>query len=110
MALLSFVIGTKGYVFGGFDNYNCLADLWEYDSESGSWTEKASPIATDPDFIPRCSSAAFALDGKGYIGLGADGEKNLDDFWMYDPAADSWTQKASFTEGGQTRRSNSFRA
>src|SRR5207244_1276003 len=38
---------------------------------------------------------------KGYIGIGQNGAAPAKDFWEYDPAGDSWTQKADF--GGTAR-------
>jgi N-acetylneuraminic acid mutarotase len=99
----AFVIGTKGYVFGGYTGKYYLSDIWVYDSESDTWTQ-----GQDFPGEKRCSATAFALDGKGYVGLGYNGENDLDDFWMYDPAADSWTQKASFTEGGRREGAIAF--
>ena len=47
---------------------------------------------------------AFAIGAEGYVGTGAANSAYpyptyLKDFWAYDPAADSWTQKADFAGG-----------
>ncbi|MFL5789133.1 MAG: Kelch repeat-containing protein, partial [Flavisolibacter sp.] len=43
----------------------------------------------------RQNSIAFAIDGKGYVGLGrANGDYR--DLWQYDPQWNSWTKKASY--------------
>ncbi|MBK7854552.1 MAG: hypothetical protein IPJ79_06250 [Bacteroidetes bacterium] len=62
-------------------------------SYSNQWIQKANFSGT-----PRNGSCIFSIGGKGYIGIGTDSYpvynfKN--DFWEYDPSADSWTQKAS---------------
>src|SRR5690606_16397611 len=44
----------------------------------------------------RHSAVGFAVGGKGYVGLGYDGEKALKDFYQYDPTANTWTKKADF--------------
>jgi N-acetylneuraminic acid mutarotase len=117
-----FSIGSKGYIGTGVinnNNYNncgcfsngssitcisCymetydLADFWEYDSTSDTWTQKADFGGGTRDF-----AVGFSIGGKGYMGTG-EGElypyyKN--DFWEYDPASNTWTQKADF--GGTAR-------
>ena len=117
-----FSIGSKGYIGTGVinnNNYNncgcfsngssitcisCymetydLADFWEYDSTSDTWTQKADFGGGTRDF-----AVGFSIGGKGYMGTG-EGElypyyKN--DFWEYDPASNTWTQKADF--GGAAR-------
>ncbi|MBK9731063.1 MAG: T9SS type A sorting domain-containing protein [Chitinophagaceae bacterium] len=52
----------------------------------------------------RLGAVAFSINNKGYLGTGYlyDGaEHYFNDFWEYDPAADTWTQKADF--GGAAR-------
>ena len=55
--------------------------------------------------MARHRSIAFSIGQKGYMGLGhinAGGiSSESDDFWEYDPASDSWTQKANFPGGGR---------
>jgi N-acetylneuraminic acid mutarotase len=93
---VSFVIGDKGYLVGGYDGDDYLNDLWEYNKEGDYWVRRA-----DFPGQPRSSAVGFAIDGKGYFGTGYDGDNKLKDFWCYDPETDSWTQKADF--GGSER-------
>ena len=54
----------------------------------------------------RYAAAGFSINGKGYIGTGlgyANAVYVMKDFWEYNPATDSWTQKADF--GGTARMS-----
>lgn len=44
----------------------------------------------------RSSAVSFSVSGKGYIGTGNDGARRKD-LWEYDPATDSWSQKADLT-------------
>ncbi len=45
----------------------------------------------------RSQHFGFALNGKGYIGLGFDGVSNSpNEFWEYDPVDDNWTELGSF--------------
>lgn len=52
----------------------------------------------------RLSGSAFSIDEKGYIGLGYNFEtdKDLKDFWEYNPTNNTWTQKTNF--GGHARQ------
>lgn len=38
----------------------------------------------------------MTVDSKGYFGTGYDRVNRLNDFWEYDPATNTWTQKADF--------------
>src|ERR1700675_578988 len=59
------------------------------------WTQKADFGGT-----ARYDAVGFSIGSKGHIGTGYDGsDKN--DFWEYDPSANTWTQKADF--GGTAR-------
>ncbi len=88
---ISFTIGDKGYIVGGYDGDDYLADLWEYSSEDNYWVRKA-----DFPGIPRSGAIGFSINGKGYIGTGYDGNDRLNDFWEYNPETDQWTQKTDF--------------
>ncbi len=94
---VTFTIGNKVYIGGGFDGNDRLTDFWEFDEPTGTWLPKAAFPGT-----PRNSAVAFSVNGKGYVGTGYDGNDNkLKDFWEYDPAMDTWTRKADF--GGTAR-------
>lgn len=43
------------------------------------------------------TATGFSINSKGYIGTGYDGNSKKD-FWEYDPATNSWTQKVHFGE------------
>jgi N-acetylneuraminic acid mutarotase len=45
---------------------------------------------------------SFSINDKGYFGCGSKYDSigtDYNDFWMYDPAANTWTQKADFSGG-----------
>ena len=93
----AFAVGTKGYLASGaLPSGNSLQDIYEYDPAANSWTSKANfPLAIGRQDIDR---VPFVLNNKAYLGLGA-GPNNVtcfNDWWEYDPAANSWTQKANF--------------
>ncbi|MCX5849702.1 MAG: kelch repeat-containing protein [Deltaproteobacteria bacterium] len=94
---------NKGYIVGGaIPNGNPgelePKDFWEYDPATDTWTQKADIGEGGYDF-------GFSIGDKGYIGTGwnrdADGYGGglTKDFWEYNPATDTWTQKADFGGG-----------
>ena len=97
----AFTIGGKGYVGtgAGASWYN---DFWEYDPIADSWTQKAAFGGA-----PRGCAVGFNIGGKGYIGTGNNGNSPIQafmqDFWEYDPVADTWTQKTNFGGGLRTQ-------
>jgi N-acetylneuraminic acid mutarotase len=94
---VSFTIGNKVYVGGGYDGSDRLQDFWAFDQSTGTWLRVA-----DFPGIPRNSAVAFAINGKGYVGTGIDEDDNkLKDFWEFDPVANSWTRKADFAGTGR---------
>ncbi len=68
-------------------------------ADSTTWVQKANMEAVARH---RCND--FAIGHKGYFGLGhhnsVAGVNNVfSDIWEYDPATDSWTQKADYGQG-----------
>ena len=50
----------------------------------------------------RRHAVGFSIGNKGYVGTGYDNNINYhNDFWEYDPATDTWTQKANFGGGAR---------
>lgn len=82
---VAFSIGNKGYVGTGsvYDSqcncYYMVNDFWEFDPQNNIWTQKADYGGT-----ARNESIGFAVNGKGYIGLGT-GAFDETDFWEYSP-------------------------
>ncbi|MBK7129231.1 MAG: hypothetical protein IPH66_07715 [Crocinitomicaceae bacterium] len=98
---VSFSIDNYGYVATGEDTVNMTHnDLWRYDPELDVWTQMADlPGST------RRNAVGFALEGRGYVGTGMDSSESsmgnpLNDFWQYDPLANSWIQKANYPGAG----------
>ena len=100
-AAVSFAINGKGYLFGGYQGGQFRKDLWEYNTSSDTWTQKASlPLLSKG----RMSSAAFVINNKGYV-VGGDIEYTpangyqTAETWGYDPAVNTWIQRASIPVG-----------
>lgn len=99
-AAVSLVIGNKGYMGGGQDNYGNFAfkDFWEYNPLTDTWTQK-----TDIPSVGRGGPAAFSIGNKGYLGMGYPASSStvtLNDFYEYNPLNDTWTTLANFPGGG----------
>lgn len=86
----TFVIGNTLYECtggsGNGSNQHSAMDLVTFTGQ---------PAASLPG-APRHSAVGFAINGKGYIGLGMNGNNYLKDLWQYDPVTNSWVQKATF--------------
>jgi N-acetylneuraminic acid mutarotase len=108
---MSFTLNNKIYVGGGYLGSVSLTQWWGndlnmYDPATNTWTTKNKLPGT---VTSRTAGVAFVINGKAYLGLGADsflsftgGQKNLSDLWEYNPSGDSWTKKADFPETGVT--------
>lgn len=97
-------IGNK--IYTGTGHYNgagtnvLFNDWWQYDPGTGTWSQKA-------DFGGGvCYHATgFVIGNIGYVGTGrisAGGNTLTNNFYQYDPATNTWTQKASVP--GNARR------
>lgn len=66
-----------------------------FNSSASSWVQKA-----DFGAIGRHRGTGLSIVNKGYIGLGHMNGSGVDisykDWWEFDPASNSWTQKADF--------------
>jgi N-acetylneuraminic acid mutarotase len=96
---VGFSIGFKAYIGTGYNSSGYLKDFWEYDPSNDTWSQK-----NDLAGIKRMFAVGFSIDTLGYIGTGSTENPDLTylrDFWEYDPATDTWTQKSDF--GGYER-------
>lgn len=106
---MSAVVGNKIYLTGGYANNQWLNDLQEYDPATGSWKNL---ITTPVGPLNRSAGVAFTINGKMYVGLGAENflstsgtQKNLKDLWEFTPSTGAWVQKASLPDSGRTESS-----
>ena len=93
-AMSVFTINGFAYVGCGWginenDNAESSQELWRYDPQTDSWLQRA-----DHPFEPHWGSngvvngTGFAIQGKGYMGLGS-----TTILWEYDPVLDQWEEK-----------------
>lgn len=87
---VGFAVNGKGYIGCGFDG-NYLKDFWQYDpaAPAGSrWSQKASVGGSK-----RRAAMSFVLNNKAYILSGNNNGVMQTDMWVYDDAANTWTEK-----------------
>eukprot|EP00594_Rhizosolenia_setigera_P006809 CAMPEP_0178941764 /NCGR_PEP_ID=MMETSP0789-20121207/1597_1 /TAXON_ID=3005 /ORGANISM="Rhizosolenia setigera, Strain CCMP 1694" /LENGTH=464 /DNA_ID=CAMNT_0020621053 /DNA_START=18 /DNA_END=1408 /DNA_ORIENTATION=+ len=95
---------TKAYVgFGVDENYNRLNDLWEFDMKTHDWKQ----LASLPWYGRRHPAMVSVLNSQTqkweiHVGLGDSVDTstnsffNMNDYWIYDIAGDSWEQQPTF--------------
>lgn len=91
---VGFSIGNKGYAGLGLYNGQSKNDFWEYNPQNNTWTQKAFYPGTG-----KISAVGFSIGDFGYIGTGSSVStigNETKQFWQYNPADNSWTQKADF--------------
>ncbi len=76
------------FLFAGKINPE-MNELWQFDGETNEFQQLAPP---DPKPAPRYGHAAASAGGKMYIFGGKSGDEFLSDVWVYDPAANTWTE------------------
>lgn len=94
-------IDNVGYIGMGTDtNEMTHNDWWAYDAATDVWTQRASL----PGSVRR-NAIGVTVGSVAYVGLGIDSNEAgpgvpLKDLWEYNPASNSWTQKADFPGAG----------
>ncbi|HIP32041.1 MAG TPA: T9SS type A sorting domain-containing protein [Crocinitomicaceae bacterium] len=100
---VGFSIGNYGYIGTGIDTAEIVHDdFWKFDPVTNAWTQ----VATLPASVRR-NAVSFSTENYGYVGTGIStvnssdvGSQILNDFWQYNPTANSWLQKANYPGGG----------
>lgn len=97
-----FSIGTHIYfVSGGIDYGPNVSfpvimshEVWDFNTATNTWTQKNN-FPGEAQY----AGNGFVINGKGYVVNGWDSTgsgSGSSAMWQYDPATDSWTQKAPF--------------
>ncbi|MBA3708863.1 MAG: hypothetical protein H0W83_08610 [Planctomycetes bacterium] len=80
----------KSYVFGG-QSTRFLNDISTYHLPTNTWSKRATPgLRPAPRFM-----TSLAFDSIHHVFMmfgGSDGDRVYSDTWIYDPAADAWTE------------------
>jgi len=88
----TFVIKDVAYLGGGANGGSRYNQFYQYNQNTGTWTNKASFIGSSAIVY----AVSFSIGNYGYAGTGANGgAPGLNDFCRYDPAVDTWTVVAS---------------
>lgn len=106
---LVIVYGGKAYMGLGYDFVTINGqritryknDWIEYDPASSFHR-----ILADLPGQKRAKAKGFIIERNIYAGFGYNGSGGLNDFWKYDPAANAWTQQATYTGSAVTNRVN----
>jgi len=90
--------GNFGYMGLGASTGAPLNDWWQYQPTTDTWVKKK-----DYPGRKRYCAGGFSMGdkcyvGNGGIGSGFDPDNAIFDWWEYDIAGDSWTQKTSQSE------------
>ena len=95
-----FSVNGKGYIFGGVNCSGVLFnDLWEYNSVTNGWIQKANMPA-----LERYGCVNFVINNIAYIVGGKTAVNNgIPDVWAYDPLTDNWIQKTNMPTNGMWR-------
>jgi N-acetylneuraminic acid mutarotase len=85
----SFTIGGFGYIVGGSANNSLLADTWQYNPDTDTWTQYFSLEGNRNQLYsgpPRDAAVGFGINGLGYIATGRNGNFRLEDALKFDPS------------------------
>jgi uncharacterized membrane protein len=97
-AMASIYGDDKIVLFGGWDGSSHVGDTWVYDFSSNTWTNK-NPSGTKPGTRSLHSMAQIEGDDKVILFGGTDSSFNrLDETWIYDLSANTWTKKNPTTK------------
>lgn len=70
-------------------------------AQTDTWVQKSDfgyNAVNVPELTPRSGAVGFSIGNKGYLGTGGS---YLKDFLEYDPAGETWAQRADFGGGGR---------
>ncbi len=98
---VAFVVNGQGYVGSGTNGTVALSDFWQYNPTTNQWNQIASMGDSASGFSPRFDAVAFGIatagtQGLGYVGTGNNYAQFLNDFWVYDPSTNGWSQGLSY--------------
>lgn len=96
---VAFVINDKAYVTLGrtTNPSDSLKECWQFNPGNNTWIEKA-PFPG----VARVKATAIVINGKALVGLGFRPHRGgytggyLNDFWLYDPISDTWSERKPF--------------
>jgi len=88
----TFSIGKYGFMGSGTDGHGAAYyDFYKWNSTTNTWSTIASYPGNGDN-----SNTSFAIEGKGYVGLGYAPGGPSTDIWRYDTGTNVWTSMATF--------------
>ena len=95
---VSFSINGKIYITLGKDGSTYHQDIWEYDTISEAWTQKADFIG-----VGRIGAFGMVMNNKAIIGAGEiAGGALTNTVYKFEPIGNTWTAIADFAGGGRS--------
>jgi N-acetylneuraminic acid mutarotase len=97
--LTAFSVGSYGYVL----TEDSTGNFWRFDPGANTWSLMASFPGP-----ARTNAVGFTIGSAGYIAAGSkpfSASITYNDLWAYDPATNTWTQKASMPGPGKVSAS-----
>lgn len=90
----AFVINNLAYVCGGKNGPSTYSNqLWSFNPATNQWVY----VSAFPGVkMERYGLIGVGVNGKAYIGLGANEDNYQNDWWEYDPQTNTWTKKLNF--------------
>lgn len=90
----AFTLNNIAYICGGKFGPSLYSDqLWSYNPATNQWAYVSKIPGTKQE---RYGLVGIGLNGKAYIGLGANEDFYQNDWWEFDPQTLVWTKKADF--------------
>lgn len=93
----------KGYVMCGVNGgWGASSDVYEYNPSSNSWIYKTTFPGLASSSGGRDGGVATSVNNIIYFGMGKDDSFFQNDWWEYNPSANTWLQKSNFPGTGRT--------
>ncbi len=90
----AFTYKGNAYVCTGKNNGTSLTDMWMFNPNDNTWTQKID-LDDDSDWtIIRSNASSLVLDDKAYVFFGQN-SSNTSTVWRYDFANDTWDEMSS---------------
>ncbi|MDO8368734.1 MAG: kelch repeat-containing protein [Saprospiraceae bacterium] len=102
---VAFTINDNAYVGSGRYGNLDLRDFWRFippmnDQDPGQWEQVAF---LPPEAPGRYQAVAMSINDKGYVGTGYNATLGyLNDWWQYDPIANSWLLRTALPAPART--------
>ncbi|MBI3502193.1 MAG: T9SS type A sorting domain-containing protein [Bacteroidetes bacterium] len=99
---VGFAIDTNGYIGTGYDTADFKRNFYSWNQNNNLWRKISGIGGASGSGLSRDMAVCFVVNSKAYVGTGQGLAWYMNDFWMYDPVANAWTQVADFM--GSARR------